>query len=933
MRIPLRPFATALLGVAAVTCIDAPSAPSTGSGRSGAIAFAPVFSQAATRTAALLGQFGISYDHVRIVVVRPPSDTVRDTTIAFANGDAATNLDLTVTVRKDGELFDASIDYVGDGGTVFHGHGQVRAHAIDEPAPESPAIILNYAGPGANAARITIQPHDLTLLASDSTRTLAVAAVDSSGAAVDPPPFAWTTSDGTIATITSHGTLQPLGHRGSITVTATTVTGLSDNVAATLTLPATSIALVTGGGQTGVVGTLLANPVVVQVSAADGVGVAGVNVVFGAPAGGSVNPTSAVTDANGRASTTLKLGVAAGLQSFVATALQFNVAIPATASAGSAAAMIFVDPTTLAPLAGGPSLVTLVGAALPATTAAVKVTDANGNPVPNAPVDVDMRSSTQSLATAQLLTDAQGIARLGKLAIPTIVQQTPGTLTFVISNPSLSAGSTLTLPVEVLGVVATLQPVNAAVSTIVGSPLGSSLYPTFVALDANGAPVPNDTVTFSAQGICTFGGSPGTTLTTDSAGRASLSPATFTLPVSTPGSCLVEATTTSGIDIPGAFASVVVAPSGVAAWLGGTTDWATGSNWSSGTVPTTSQAVFISAFVLTHPTLQAATSVGDVSLEAGGFVDLNGNTLTVSGNLTGNGGSIVDNAGTGALILAKGSPGTIDAVVSASVTIGSGSCNGTSYTVAGMFTVNGSLTLNCPLDLGATQLAVLKDLIVQNSGTLEMTQPNVVAVVKGNATFGGASEIGLLTTGTLEVGGNFSQLGTVSAASFSADSNSNFLVQLIGTAPQTVSFATPGAGASTSRFADLLVPAGTSVTFSTAASMTGTLTQNGTISALTGDTLTFLGPSNFNPGSTTNVPVGAAATFMATTVFSGVLTLDGGMAVVLPGTVTFDAGSTVSGAGTLSLLQGATCSVSATANLSGLLKTILTPPLCTQILP
>lgn len=930
MRIRSRPFATALLALAAITCTDGPSAPSGSSGRSAAIGFAPVFSQAATRTAALLGQFGISYDHVRIVIVRPPVDTVRDTTIAFTTGDAAMNLDLTVQVEKDGELFDASIDYIGASGVVFHGHGEVRAHPIDEPAPESPVIVLNYAGPGAAAAHISIQPHDLTLLASDSTRTLTVTAVDSSGAAVDPPPFAWSTSDGTLATITSKGTLQPLGHRGTVTVTATTVTGLTDNAGATLTLPAVGMVLVSGGGQTGVVGANLPNPAVVEVRAADSLGVAGVTVIFSAPAGGSVGSTTAVTDASGRASTSLKLGGVAGPQSFVATALQYSVAIPATGIAGAVASMTFVDPGTLTPLSGAPALVTLVGAALPTTTPAVKLTDANGNPVPNAPVNVDMRSAAQSLGTTQLLTDAKGIARLSALSIPTAVQQTPGTLSFVVSNPSLPTGSTLTLAVQVLGIVAALHPVNGVVSTTVGSPLGSSLYPAFVAVDANGVPVPNDTVTFSAQGICTFAGSSSTTLITDSAGRAALSAGNFTLPVSTAGSCLVEATTTSGIDIPGAFASVVVAPSGVAAWLGGTADWASGSNWSSGSVPTSSQPVFVPAWVVNHPTLQGSATAGNMSLEAGAFVDLNGNVLTLAGDLTGNSASIVDNLASGGLMLVKGSPGTIDAVVSAPVTIGVTGCSGTAYTVTGLFTVNATLTINCPLDLGASQLAVIKDLIVQNDGALKMTQPNVVAVVRGNVSFDGASETGLLSAGLLQIGGSFTQAATKSAASFSADSG--FAVELTGTVPQSISFATPGTGASTSRFADLMIDGGASVTFASPAATIGTLSQNGTLNALAGDTLTFAGVSQFNAASTTNLPTGAAATFMASTLFGNgsTLALDGGMTVVLPGTVTFDVGSTVGGAGTLSLVQGATCSLSASAVVSGLLGTSLTR-LCTSI--
>jgi hypothetical protein len=470
--------------------------------------------------------------------------------------------------------------------------------------------------------------------------------------------------------------------------------------------------------------------------------------------------------------------------------------------------------------------------------------------------------------------------------------------------------------------------VSGAVTTIVGSALNASLYPTIVAVDGEGAALPNVSVTFSAAGgICTIGGAaPGITVSTDASGHAALSSSTLGLPLTAPGSCLVQASTPTLTDAP-AFVSVVVAPSGAAAWLGGSTDWSTGSNWSSGNVPTSSQPVFVPAWVVNHPILQSAASVGDMTMEANGSVDLNGNTLTLGGNLSGNQANIVDNLTTGGLVLAKGSSGTIDAVVSAPVTIGNAACNGTAYTVSGLFTVNASLTLNCPLDLGAAQLAVVKDLVVQNRGSIAMTQPNAVTVVQGNVTFDGASETGLLAAGVLQIGGNFTQLATTSASSFAADSG--FLVQFNGTVPHSVSFATPGTGATTSRFADLLLQSGVNLTFASSASMIGTLSQNGTLTALAGDTLTFAGVSQFNSNSTTNLPSGAGATFMANTTFSGTLTLDGGMTVVLPGTVTFAAGQ-VSGAGTLALVQGATCSWSPSALLSGLLGTSIAA-ICLQI--
>src|SRR4051794_17524827 len=93
------------LALGVVTCSDSPVAAnrSTGLGR---ISLAAVFSREA---AAALGQRtifpGVRYDHVRISVIRPPADTVRDTTITFGLDSAAVTLDLTVNVRSSDELF------------------------------------------------------------------------------------------------------------------------------------------------------------------------------------------------------------------------------------------------------------------------------------------------------------------------------------------------------------------------------------------------------------------------------------------------------------------------------------------------------------------------------------------------------------------------------------------------------------------------------------------------------------------------------------------------------------------------------------------------------------------------------------------------------------------------------------------------------------
>src|SRR6185295_141445 len=81
-----------------------------------------------------------------------------------------------------------------------------------------------------------------------------------------------------------------------------------------------TIAAASGGGQSGLAGAQLAQPLVARVTASDGLGVSGVTVSFAvASGGGSVGSPTAVTDANGLAQTTWRLGVTVGAQSATAT--------------------------------------------------------------------------------------------------------------------------------------------------------------------------------------------------------------------------------------------------------------------------------------------------------------------------------------------------------------------------------------------------------------------------------------------------------------------------------------------------------------------------------------------------------------------------------------------------------------------------------------
>lgn len=82
-----------------------------------------------------------------------------------------------------------------------------------------------------------------------------------------------------------------------------------------------TISKVSGDNQTGTVSSLLPNALVVQVKNGSNVPVSGTTVSFAVTGGGgTVSPTSALTDANGNASTSLTLGSVAGTNGVSATA-------------------------------------------------------------------------------------------------------------------------------------------------------------------------------------------------------------------------------------------------------------------------------------------------------------------------------------------------------------------------------------------------------------------------------------------------------------------------------------------------------------------------------------------------------------------------------------------------------------------------------------
>jgi len=535
MRLPQRSLFALLLAVGVATCSEfhpSPLEPSPGKGQ---LSFTPRFSPEAAAVYAQRAQFAaVNFDHVRIVLVRPPSETVKDTTIAFGPTSPPLTLELTVEIRGAGEKFNVSIDYLSTGVAMFHGQAAIPSHAPGTVPPQQPEIILHYVGPGADVTRLVISPKTPNVIAPAGVNFTA-AAFDANNAPVLNAPLVWTTSDATVAAVNANtGVVTTTSKRGTATITASTPTNVHDDATLTVSLPPTGMTLVSGGGQTGKVGAALSQPAVVRVIAADGLGVAGVTVNFAAPTGGSVGASSVTTDAQGQASTTMTLGGALGPQSFAAVAVGFSVSIPATATAGDAGSIVAVS---------GSGQQDTVRRALGAPFV-VRVTDSFGNALSGVTVSWTRTAGTGTLASATSSTNANGQA-----SMTYTLGATPGQETISASVTGVATPATFTATAVAAGpaVIAIVSGNNQTGQ--VGQALPAPLI--VKVTDAGGFPAAGVSVSWSA----TNGTIPQST-TTDAQGQTSASltlgsavgPATAvaSIPTGTTRSATFSATATSG---------------------------------------------------------------------------------------------------------------------------------------------------------------------------------------------------------------------------------------------------------------------------------------------------------------------------------------------------------------------------------------------------
>ncbi|HEY3972908.1 MAG TPA: Ig-like domain-containing protein [Candidatus Sulfotelmatobacter sp.] len=147
------------------------------------------------------------------------------------------------------------------------------------------------------------------------------------------PATATTNSSGVASSIY---TLPSTAQTVTVSASATGYTSATFTETATSSTAVTKLQLVSGGKQTGTVGTALPQPLVIKATSSTGAIVVGASVSFSDGVGGTFSPNPAITDASGDATATYTLPTVA--QNLVATASVGSVTVTASEKSVPAAA-------------------------------------------------------------------------------------------------------------------------------------------------------------------------------------------------------------------------------------------------------------------------------------------------------------------------------------------------------------------------------------------------------------------------------------------------------------------------------------------------------------------------------------------------------------------------------------------------------------------
>lgn len=438
------------------------------------------------------------------VGVRPALDTASaiGDTIHYAATITDRNGSILVGARPTWTTGDSTIAVVlQDGSVVSRGPGRTMVSVVVGKLVAHSTIVVRQVVAKVDVGRAT--GDSLLVLPEGAQLQLRARATDARGYPVEGFETVWHVDDNSVAGLDSTGLVT--GRSAGRTIIGARIEGVAGRAGVSVVTPAAAIALVAGTNQRALAGKGLPQAVVVRATNRRGTAASGKRVSFRVPDGqGSVDPASAITDADGRARTAWTLGADPGRQTLFASVENVDSALPIAAEADPVAANTRVSALV-------ERLTGKAGELLP-DSVAIRVTDSTGRVLPDVPVrwtlvdggTLDSASSrTDSLGVASarwLLAKKTGAQRLrAQVGVASGLGISPVTLTAT----ALAGAAT--------EVVATLGD-NQAAAAGAGLPKPIVLR----VADLNGSGVSGAALTLAASG----GILSDTSLTTDSLGIA-----------------------------------------------------------------------------------------------------------------------------------------------------------------------------------------------------------------------------------------------------------------------------------------------------------------------------------------------------------------------------------------------------------------------------
>jgi hypothetical protein len=343
----------------------------------------------------------------------------------------------------------------------------------------------------------------VVVIGEGATIPLHARALDARGHMIAGLAPQWQVDDSSVAAFETDGILT--GRNAGRTMLSATVNGVVAHAAVSVVTTATALNLVAGTDQRAFAGNALPQPIVVRATNRRGAPSAGQMVTFRLPGGqGSVEPSTATTDADGRARTTWTLGEYPGRQTLTATVAKVDSALAIVAEADPVASNTRVSAVVDNFIGkAGESLVDSV---------AIRVTDSSGRALPDVPVRWTSLSGG-SVDAGAVRTDSLGIVRASwTLARKTGTQKVraqvgggPGSRT--IAPVTISAKALAGAPTAVVVVSGDEQ--RAAVGSVLPKPImirvqdanGSGVAAVAVALSPSGGTVSDNSVWTDSMGV------------------------------------------------------------------------------------------------------------------------------------------------------------------------------------------------------------------------------------------------------------------------------------------------------------------------------------------------------------------------------------------------------------------------------------------------